>query len=85
MIDRATILRRLARFDVATMDDLREALGASTESRRRAVWRLLNLMAADGLVAIDKSQGMPRYRLAHNGTNRSTSGESKEGHGAATV
>jgi predicted ArsR family transcriptional regulator len=56
---RARVLQALSRFDVATVDDLAEALG-----NKHRIWAHLNRAVADGLVEKDGGfKQKARYRL----------------------
>jgi hypothetical protein len=53
---------------VATMADLAGVFGNS-EAQMQIVRRYLKKLAAEGLVEIDRSGGLPKYRVINNGTN----------------
>lgn len=65
--DRQRLLRALARFDVATVEDVSGSFGAGLTAKR-AAWRALNAAVADGHATREVERGqIARYQITDAG------------------
>jgi DNA-binding PadR family transcriptional regulator len=62
------VLATLARFDVATVEDIATSLGRNNPSQMRSVWVALQKLVKSGLASRDGDRGhVARYALTDGG------------------
>lgn len=62
------VLATLARFDVATVEDIAASLGRDNPSQMRAVWVALQKLVASGLASRDGDRGrVAKYATTADG------------------